>query len=242
MLLYEFLSKYCDPNIEINLTKFIEWGDLTAIGHNKERKDYGRGILLYSIVKTFKPRTVLEIGTGRGYSTTCIQHAMKSYTKVNITSLDIDTIVKPRLHPCGNVISVEKILKKTIGNLKEITFIAQKSHKILPGMIEDGKTFDFIFIDGSHKKDYVLFDIEYSLQLISPKGVIVFHDYEYEETPGVTDAINEKISDIESKFNTIKLCSRGNFTEDLSQYIVEEKMGSLVCLPITSSKISSNSS
>ena len=106
---------------------------------------------------------------------------------------------------------------------------------MLTNMIKEQKTFDFIFVDGSHKKDYVLFDIEYCLQLISPKGVIVFHDYEYEETPGVTNAINEKITDIEEKFNTVKVCSRGDFTENPLNYNVIEKMGSLVCFPKTSS-------
>ena len=235
MLLLNFISTYCN-NDHIDLKKFIKWGDLSAIGYNKERKDYGRGIMLYCLVKKYQPLSVLEIGTGRGYSTTCIYHAMKSYTKkIDITSIDIDTIVKPRLHPCGNVISVEKILKKTIGNLSGINFIAKKSHKILPNMIKKQTTFDFIFVDGSHKKDYVLFDIEYCLQLISPKGIIVFHDYEYEETPGVTNAINEKITDIEEKFNTIKVCSRGDFTENPLNYNVIEKMGSLVCFPKISS-------
>jgi predicted O-methyltransferase YrrM len=232
MLLFDFILAYCKHSDDTDLAKFLKWGDLSAIGYNKERKDYGRGILLYSLVQTYKPQSILEIGTGRGYSTTCIYHAMKSYTKkIDITSIDIDTIVKPRLHPCGNVISVKKILKKTIGDLSGITFIAGKSHKKLPPMIEEQKSFDFIFVDGSHKKDYVLFDIEYCLQLISPNGTIVFHDYGYEETPGVTNALNEKMADIEEKFNTVKVCSRGDFTENPLKYNVIEKMGSLVCFP-----------
>lgn len=42
--------------------------------------------------------------------------------------------------------------------------------------IPSTQTYDIIFIDGCHEKDYVLRDVNNSLNHLNPKGVILLHD------------------------------------------------------------------
>ena len=52
--------------------------------------------------------------------------------------------------------------------------------------------FDFVFIDGAHDRDSVTADIAKALDVLSPGGLIAFHDYGTTD-PGVITAVNEFI-------------------------------------------------
>lgn len=52
--------------------------------------------------------------------------------------------------------------------------------------------FDFIFVDGDHKYESVKFDIEQSLKLISPRGILAGHDYSL-SWPDVVKAVDELV-------------------------------------------------
>lgn len=52
--------------------------------------------------------------------------------------------------------------------------------------------FDLIFIDGDHSYEAVKYDIEAALKVLSPGGVLAFHDYDRLADPGVTKAIKER--------------------------------------------------
>ena len=61
------------------------------------------------------------------------------------------------------------------------------SYDILPNF---NKQFDFIYIDGAHDYDNVYRDIELSLPLLKPEGIIAGHDYQPEHH-GVAQAVHE---------------------------------------------------
>jgi len=57
---------------------------------------------------------------------------------------------------------------------------------------------DIVFIDGSHDLESVRQDIEFAMRILSPNGLIAFHDYRMfpgegdgQWDPGVTEAVNE---------------------------------------------------
>ncbi len=52
--------------------------------------------------------------------------------------------------------------------------------------------FDFIFIDGDHRYNAVIHDIELALTMLKPNGVLSGHDYNHADWPGVKKAVNEK--------------------------------------------------
>lgn len=51
------------------------------------------------------------------------------------------------------------------------------SSEVLPKMIAEGKTFDVIFVDGSHISSDVMIDAILSYLLLKPGGILVFDDY-----------------------------------------------------------------
>jgi hypothetical protein len=93
------------------------------------------------------------------------------------------------------------------------------SKDILPQISDK---FKFIHLDGAHNYLDVKKDIEYSLNLLSKRSILVFDDYMHSEYPGVTKAINEAIEDglITPILNAGKLycCPPSSFT-DLSSSI-----------------------
>lgn len=226
--LLEFLKHRTEE--PINMREFVSWGDITAKGHDQERKDYGRGMLLYFLVKTTAPKRILEIGTGRGYSATCMVQALRSIgvDDFSLTTIDVDHHKKARVRPDGVVASVHDMMTVTLGDLTNIEFRNGESKSILPKLTGP---YDFIFVDGSHKTDPVIFDCEQSLRLISDKGIIVFHDYKCPSTKGVTQALDACMPNLQKKYDIFEVFTRGDFNEDLSEYITTGEMGSLVCLP-----------
>lgn len=60
--------------------EFFRLGDLTGLRRDESgrfyRANYERGILLYALVAAYRPRTLLEFGTGRGYGCLCAARAM----------------------------------------------------------------------------------------------------------------------------------------------------------------------
>ena len=72
--------------LEVNLPsheKFLKLGDFTSLWQNESgnffRLNYERGPLLYALIAKFKPKNVLEFGTGGGYGTLCMAWAMSDY-------------------------------------------------------------------------------------------------------------------------------------------------------------------
>jgi predicted O-methyltransferase YrrM len=56
------------------------------------------------------------------------------------------------------------------------------------------RIFDLVFIDGSHDAPSVRRDIELSLAVLQPGGLLAFHDYERDCDPGVSLAVNELLA------------------------------------------------
>ena len=69
------------------------------------------------------------------------------------------------------------IFKKNTENLNNITLIKEDSKKALKMLIDEGKMFDLIFIDGGHEYECVVEDFLNSYELCS--GIISMHDRKY---------------------------------------------------------------
>ena len=56
------------------------------------------------------------------------------------------------------------------------TWIEKLDYLALPKLAEEGKRFDFIFIDGYHSFDYAMIDFFFADLLLQPGGMVLFHD------------------------------------------------------------------
>lgn len=154
---------------------------------------------LLQILKNIKPKNILEIGTAKGGSLflfCCIasQNAL-------IISVDL-----PGGSFGGGYPSWKLPLYNSFPlNDQSLHLLRMDSHnkqtKTEIKRLLNGKTFDFIFIDGDHSYNGVKTDFKMYKELLSKNGIIAFHDI----IPGPENAVGGSFKfwdEVKFKFNT----------------------------------------
>lgn len=134
-------------------------------------KFYDLYMLLWELGSSYPPKRILEIGTRTGISLCQLLSAYLDHTIIErIICVDPfnDGFISPNL--------VKKNLKHLHIPIDKLTFIEESSESAMPKLIQDGKTFDYILVDGDHAKSAALRDLENAHQLIEKEGIIVFDD------------------------------------------------------------------
>lgn len=135
--------------------------------------------IMVSLIKLLGARTLFEFGTSEGRTT--LQFSLNAPEDATIYSLDLPEDNArtrfPRSHP--NEIDSRKL---PIGGL----FGHQPKSGKIRQFLQDSATMDFepfrgkvdfVFIDGDHGMSYVKSDSENAFSMLSPQGVILWHDY-----------------------------------------------------------------
>jgi predicted O-methyltransferase YrrM len=126
------------------------------------------GALLYDFIRAVKPARTLEIGMAYGISTLFICQAHRDNGSGSHTVID----------------PFEETVFKSIGllnleraNLRDLVrFHPNPSDEALPRLFARNERFDFAFIDGNHRFDYVLVDFFYVDKLLAVGGHVAFDD------------------------------------------------------------------
>lgn len=141
-------------------------------------------------------RDVLEIGAYCGRSTVCMAQTARSVTSVDT----FDGRATPA-HPgrsgdglgaatweefCDSVTRYELLSK--------VRPLAGESGRVLPDLERDRQRFGLAFIDADHSEAAVLRDAEMASRLLTPGGLLAFHDYRSPCDPGVTAAVDRVLS------------------------------------------------
>jgi predicted O-methyltransferase YrrM len=114
---------------------------------------------LLSLARSLRPRRILEVGTFRA-RTTC---ALKlNCPDAAVVSYDIAAVESPYR---------SRVLKLPGVELRLGAFASAG-----PALLAEEK-YDLIFVDGSHTFEDALADSRIALQIVSPAGFIVWHDY-----------------------------------------------------------------
>lgn len=150
--------------------------------------------VLNSLCRTYKPSTIMEIGTFNGRTT--LNLALNS--NATIFTLDLPRTEKT-CYPLGG--SNRKYIDKDSSGA---CFSSPPNHQLpcvrrIIQLYGDSATFDFspwygkidfVFVDGAHSYDYAANDTRIALRLLRPEGgIIVWHDYA--RSPSVTRALHE---------------------------------------------------
>jgi predicted O-methyltransferase YrrM len=114
----------------------------------------------------FKPKNVLEIGTGWAISGSAF---LESGCET------LDTIDPNHAAAYGRQAIAE--LDDHISKGQIVTPLTARAENICPDLISEGKEYDLIFIDGSHNYEHVVVDLRYALQLVKEGGKIILDDY-----------------------------------------------------------------
>lgn len=114
------------------------------------------GQILHDLVKKTKPKTLLEVGTGHGYSTAWIALAMKKGAKMTTVDRELCEMLD------GDWANVEF----TRGTLKE-------------HILSLPKKIDFVFLDSDHQIQNITADVETLDSRLSKGSMVVVHDTVY---------------------------------------------------------------
>ena len=118
--------------------------------------------LLFRIIKYFKPKSILELGTSFGLST-IYQYLASPESKI-IT-----------IEGCANTADKAQKNFNTL-KLKNIKLVIGNFNTTLPKVLKKFDTLDYVFIDGNHRKEPTIKYFEQCLPLSNNNSVFVFDD------------------------------------------------------------------
>jgi len=153
-------------------------------------------LVICSLVRSRRPKTILEIGTFDGNST--LQMAINSPDDAEIFTLDLPpdpSSAQARLDAKDHAY-IEDAQKQRRRRYEE----SSQAHKVTQllgdsasfdfGALFASRPVDFAFIDGSHSYEYVRNDTAKVRAVLAPHGVILWHDYK-PAWPGVITYLEE---------------------------------------------------
>jgi predicted O-methyltransferase YrrM len=123
-----------------------------------------KGLTLYGLVREFRPRLGLELGTCVGISTAYIATAMRHNGHGRLKTLE-------------GAPSLAAIARKTLDDLAlpDVDVIVGRFADTLPATLAAG-TFDFAFVDGHHDEEATIGYHRQLLRHLSREAVLVFDD------------------------------------------------------------------
>jgi predicted O-methyltransferase YrrM len=135
---------------------------------------------LYHLIRAFRPRRVLEIGTNVGASTIHIAAAMKrnnaaSKNECALVTVDIEDVNDPA-NGYWKRAGLSRSPRDTIASMGMagcVTFVTRDS---IAYFDENDARFDLIFVDGDHAATAVYREIPRVLDHLCEQGVVVLHD------------------------------------------------------------------
>jgi predicted O-methyltransferase YrrM len=128
-----------------------------------------QGMAIYSLVRQTKSQRTLEVGMAYGLSAlfACEAHADNNMGGVH-------TAIDPKQSEVFESIGLLNI--ERAGLERNFRFFEACSFEIMPQLLEQSESFDFIFIDGMHVFDFTLVDFFFADLLLRPNGYIMFDD------------------------------------------------------------------
>lgn len=228
MLIYETVDDFLGAVLGFKLfqlpdrQKFVQLGDFLAARVGKKgmvRRDYGRGWLLYYLVSLPHVSSVIEIGTGRGYSTVSMLWGLldsrqfkEDQVGMNLITVDVRD---PRDKRCVHYYNGNEENRSTeylIDTACEQFGIAWVDYIDLCHYVGDSISFlkevnlddvNLIFIDGCHTYANVKQEIRHIRKRVGGRTVIVMHDYAPKNAIGKVVQEWEEVDD-SFEFFTVK--------------------------------------
>ncbi len=131
-------------------------------------------VALAFIADKIQPKTYLEVGVRTGGSMVQVLSAANpEYTvAIDLWNGDYSSLPNNLNYTKNQLKNFQNRIKKTL----EIVYIQGNSHKKLKELINQGKTFALITVDGDHSLEVAREDIEDAIKLLANQGAIIFND------------------------------------------------------------------
>lgn len=124
--------------------------------------------------------STIEIGLAFGFSALHICEGLLLIGDSRAKHVVLDPFQSTAYHNRGL-----EILERA-GVMPLVEFHSEKSQHALPRFLQEGRRFDFAFVDGNHRFDAVFVDLSYLGQLLGKGGIIFLDDF---DLPGVQRAV-----------------------------------------------------
>jgi predicted O-methyltransferase YrrM len=138
------------------------------------------GEALAEMVLRERAQRVLEVGLGYAISTLFMCDALLELGPP-AQLVAVDPQQATRFSNCG----LQVLEEAGVANLVELH--EEESQILLPRFVEEGREFDFAFVDGDHRFDGVFLDLVYLGRLVRRGGTVVVDDY---QLPAVVRAVS----------------------------------------------------
>jgi predicted O-methyltransferase YrrM len=129
---------------------------------------YHQGRTLYNLVRATRATRTLEIGMAYGLSSVFICQALHDNGAGQHTALD------PFERTAWKSVGLHQL--KQAGLEKYFNFYEDYSYNLLPQFLDEGRAFDFIFIDSSHRFAETVLEYFYSDRLLTVNGYFMLDD------------------------------------------------------------------
>jgi predicted O-methyltransferase YrrM len=148
----------------------------------------GETQVLSGLVAVLKPNSVFEIGTYNGFTALHFAYNTSEHAKVYTLDLPSDYEVCSKGSKKGYSYDDILVIELSKQNIDRRIFKKDPHGKKIVELFGDSKTFDFspyhakidlVFIDGNHSYDFVKSDTENAFKMLSERGVIIWHDFDY---------------------------------------------------------------
>lgn len=138
-------------------------------------------VVLELLTQEYKPKTIYEVGTNRGHTTLWFARLLPD---VKIWTIDVGRVYN--ILPDPTVIGIEFRDKPEASRIEQLRGDSQDADFVYNHIPHD--SVDLCFIDGTHTNEAVFKDSVITYPLMSPIGVMVWHDATGDEmTRGIKD-------------------------------------------------------
>lgn len=175
----------------VDWDQIVRFGDLTKLRVDDEGRfhhaNYESGLLLYALVRHFRPGRILEIGTGRGFGAVCMAQALQE-AGVDGRIITVDTIPHSQKQtwpiddgdgPRLAQLSVQEVWQRYFSaELREkVEFRQGYSTDAMAQLEQEGWQPDLVYIDGDHTFASAKHDFFCSLLLARRPFRLLLDDY-----------------------------------------------------------------
>ncbi len=184
--------------------KILKYGNLLGLNYSNGKyygSNFERGLLLRQIIRSKKPKRILELGTGRGFGTICMADCIVSEgLNCSIETIDCISASTRQSWPHAKKaeffredIAVDEFWSKEFNNLKScIKMHCGKTSDVIIQLLKESKEFDFIFMDAAHDLASVFLDLSGGIALLATGGCMLLDDFAPMESFGTATCIAVK--------------------------------------------------
>jgi predicted O-methyltransferase YrrM len=160
------------PGVSTSIDEIIKIEDMTTAGVNP-----GDRRCLYYLVRYFKPRRILEIGTNVGASILHIAIATKQNAISDCALVTVDFVNVNDTNAYWKRGGLPRSPRDNIAEIGMSHCVSFVTSTSLGYFDRTSEKFDFIFLDGDHSAATVYQEIPRALDHLAPSGVIILHDF-----------------------------------------------------------------